>query len=378
MTAWDKLQLGWLNYQVSHWHDRSTHRLGPAEYNTRDLQGLFTLLPDKMVTTVLAPPPEGTYAWYSGKGDDLDNRMTRPLTLPAGTTSLSMSLWYEIEAGWDYFYVSLSNDNGATWSNLSGNRTTTANPNGQNEGNGITGTSGGVFVPATFNVPDAFTGVPVLLRLRYWTDPAVVEKGVLVDQIVAGTFTDGAEATPNGWDLGNWAQSTGLETSTHFNAYLSEFRQYRSYDTALRHRSLQPGVRQHAAQMGRALSLPGWTAHPLLGHVADRQRHQRASRRGPDPAGGLAPDTAPADRRHHRHAVVGPGAEPRRHLRARGHRAADAASPRRAVQLSGAERPIGVLRHAPGPGRRRRRRTACGFRRPAPSSRCSTRSPTTR
>lgn len=157
--------------------------------------------------------------------------MTRSLEVPPGTTLLSMQLWADIEQNWDYAYVAVSTNGGTSWTNLAGNLTTNTNPNGQNFGNGITGTSG-AFVAATFDI-SAFAGQTVLLRLRFWTDGAVVGRGLLVDQIAVGGFTDGAEATPNGWTLNGFRQTTGVETSTHFNAYLSEFRQYRGYDLAL-------------------------------------------------------------------------------------------------------------------------------------------------
>lgn len=102
MTAWDKFQLGWLAYEVSFAGKRSSHKLGPAEANTKQAQGLFTVLPDKVVSTTLATPPEGTHAWYSGSGDNLDNTMTRSLAVPPGTTLLSMQLGADIEQDWDY------------------------------------------------------------------------------------------------------------------------------------------------------------------------------------------------------------------------------------------------------------------------------------
>jgi immune inhibitor A len=250
MTAWDKFQLGWLNYDVSQAGRRSSHRLGPAEANTKATQGLFTVLPDKIVHTTLATPPEGMYAWYSGRGDSLDNSMTRRLGVPSGTTTLSMQLWTNIEQDWDYFYVSVSANNGATWTNLAGNRTTNTNPNGQNFGNGVTGSTG-TFVPATFNI-SAFAGQTVLLRLRYWTDVAVAGLGVLADDISVGGFTDGAEATPNGWTLAGFSRSTGTETSSHFHAYLSEFRQYRDYDD---------GLRTGPYNFGFLNTLPDWVEH---------------------------------------------------------------------------------------------------------------------
>jgi immune inhibitor A len=232
MTAWDKFQLGWLNYEVSVAGKYSSHRLGPAEATTKAAQGLFTILPIKPVTVVLGTPPEGSHAWWSGKGDNLDNTMIRSVTVPPAPSTLQMALSYDIELGWDYAYVAVSADNGATWTNLAGNVTTNTNPNGQNFGNGITGTTAG-WVAATFDV-SAFAGQNVLLALRYWTDGFVQGKGLLADQIVLGGFSDGAETSPGGWTLNGFRQTTGTETDFFNHYYLAEFRQYRDYDTGLR------------------------------------------------------------------------------------------------------------------------------------------------
>jgi len=119
-----------------------------------------------------------------------------------------------------------------SWANLAGNVTTNTNPNGQNFGNGITGNSGG-WTAATFDV-SAYAGQTILLRLRYWTDGFVAGNGILADQIVLGSFSDGAEASPGGWTLNGFRQTTGTEVDFFSHYYLSEFRQYRDYDTGLR------------------------------------------------------------------------------------------------------------------------------------------------
>jgi len=231
LGAWEKFQLGWLKYEVSSAGVRSSHRIGPAERTTKAAQGLFTVLPDRVRTLVLGTPPEGALAWWSGRGDNLDNTMTHTVTVPAAPASLSMQLWYDIERDWDYGYVAVSSDGGQTWANLASSVTTTTNPNGQNFGNGITGTSNG-WVAAAFDL-SAYAGQTVLLRLRYWTDGFVQGKGLMADQIVLGSFADGAEGGTGGWTLNGFAASDGTETSTHFNAYLAEFRQYRDFDAGL-------------------------------------------------------------------------------------------------------------------------------------------------
>ena len=67
MGAWEKFQLGWLNYEVAVAGRQSSHKLGPAGTNTRQAQALFVLLPDKQVTTNIGAPYAGSYYYYSGR-----------------------------------------------------------------------------------------------------------------------------------------------------------------------------------------------------------------------------------------------------------------------------------------------------------------------
>ena len=157
--------------------------------------------------------------------------MVRTIQVPDAAPLLTMTLNYDIEPNWDYAYVSASTDGGATWVNLAGNVTTNANPNGQNQGNGITGLSSG-WVPATFDL-SAYAGQTIQLRLRYLTDPAVARNGILADAISLGDFSDGAEQGDNGWILDGFKRTTGTEVVSSFHAYISEFRQYRRYDRSL-------------------------------------------------------------------------------------------------------------------------------------------------
>ncbi len=46
--AWDKLQLGWLDYEVIPAGQARTLDLGPSEYNTAKAQGVVMPLPDKV------------------------------------------------------------------------------------------------------------------------------------------------------------------------------------------------------------------------------------------------------------------------------------------------------------------------------------------
>src|SRR4029450_5751713 len=133
---------------------------------------------------------------------------------------------------WDYGYVAISVDGGTSWEHLESSVTTNEDPSGQNEGNGITGSSGD-WVPVSFDLAD-YAGQSVLLQLRYVTDAAVIGKGLLADAIQVGSLFDGAEAGTDGWTTVGFSQTTGVHTSSTFNAYIAENRQYLSYDETLR------------------------------------------------------------------------------------------------------------------------------------------------
>ncbi|QSQ27219.1 immune inhibitor A [Pyxidicoccus parkwayensis] len=235
MFAWDKLQLGWLNYDEAKAGERSSHKLGPAEFNTKDAQALLVTLPPQAVDHPTTPPFAGSHTWYSGDGDNLDRSMVRTVRLPrARSVSLQFQTWFDIEQDWDYAYVSVSTD-GEHFDNLPSTITTTTNPNEQNFGNGITGASGG-WVPVTFDLTP-YAGRTIQLRFRYWTDAAEARPGFQVDALSITAdgrtvFSDGAEKAPNGWTLSGFQQHDGQHIYfDHY--YLAEYRQYRLYDEGL-------------------------------------------------------------------------------------------------------------------------------------------------
>ncbi|ABC80604.1 immune inhibitor A domain-containing protein [Anaeromyxobacter dehalogenans] len=229
MGAWEKFQLGWLDYQVARAGTRSVHRLGPMEATTKQAQGLFVILPKKEVVTVIGTPYAGSSFYYSGAGDGLDQWMYRAMTLPAGAT-LSAKVRYDIELDWDYAYLVASTDGGATWAPLQTNRSTSTNPNGQNFGAGITGSSGGAWVDLTADLPAG----DVVIGFRYWTDANTGGFGLMLDELaITGQPLDGAEAAA-GWTLDGFRVSTGTETTRYNHYYVAEYRQYRGYDATLR------------------------------------------------------------------------------------------------------------------------------------------------
>ncbi|MDN3918792.1 immune inhibitor A domain-containing protein [Roseateles violae] len=226
MSAYEKIFLDWSNYEVVNAGQSASLKLGPASANTKQAQQLIVLLPDKQVATPIGTPFAGSYQYYSGAGNNLDNRMSRTVTLPAGA-SFSAKVKYAIETDWDYAYLTVNGTPVAT------NRSTGTNPNGQNFGNGITGNSGGNWVDLTADL-SAWAGQTVTLGLRYWTDGATVEDGLLADNLmISGQALDGAE-TEAGWAYAGFSRAGASAVQSYFNAYFAEYRNYRGYDDGLR------------------------------------------------------------------------------------------------------------------------------------------------
>ncbi len=240
LSAWDKLQLGWLDYEVALAGQDRRYVLGPHEYNTDDPQALVVVLPDKEVTTELGAPFAGENQYWSGSGDNLSNTMTRTLDLTAATTSASMSLKarYEIEEGYDYLYAEASLDGGATWTALDG--TVDGEPFGRDASGtpAIDGSTGGAWVDMVIPM-DVAVGRTVEFRFRYQTDSGLALPGFFADDITVTAdgvtvLQDGAEDGGEGWVLDGFTTTTGTEVALFEHYYIASHRTYESYDQYLR------------------------------------------------------------------------------------------------------------------------------------------------
>jgi immune inhibitor A len=168
------------------------------------------------VQTKLLPtdPHSGAALWWSDRADGLDSRLTRTVDLgKAAQTTLSFWSWFEIEKDYDYGYVAVSTDGGAHWKTLPTSATTTDDPNGQNLGNGYTGTSGGDKPVWIRQVADlsAYAGKQIQLRFEYVTDGALSLHGMALDDIeIPGVFSDDAETAAGAWQADGFVRSTNF------------------------------------------------------------------------------------------------------------------------------------------------------------------------
>ncbi|WP_179806103.1 immune inhibitor A domain-containing protein [Micromonospora purpureochromogenes] len=239
LGAWNKLQLGWLDYEVIVAGQKRTLELGPQEYNTARAQGAVVVLPQREYTFQNGKPFEGTKQFFSGNDDDLNTTMTRTIDLTGKTSAaLSMKGRYNIEEDYDYLFFEASTDNGQTWATLPG----TANGKALKEISpgrfALDGSSDDKWVDV--NLPmDAVVGKVVQFRLRYQTDGGVSSGGFYGDAITVTAdgqtlLSDGAEAGAAGWTLNGFSVVEETYKRKFDNYYIAGNRSYVSYDQYLK------------------------------------------------------------------------------------------------------------------------------------------------
>lgn len=229
-------------------------------------------LPKK--ATTITTPFSGKYAYFSGKGNNLNNSMTTSIELTnASSADFNFKAWYDIEKDWDYASVAVQLDGSNTWTTIPGNLTTNSNPNQQSPGNGITGTSNG-WVDAKFDLKD-YLGKKIKLKINYWTDVAAEMAGLYVDDIKLNlngktVLSDDAEGTTN-FTLDGFTQNDGNKLTDHY--YLLELRNHSRTDVGLDHikrgsnlMSYEPGLLIWYAD---ELYSDNWTGtHPGHGYLS--------------------------------------------------------------------------------------------------------------
>ena len=145
-------------------------------------------------------PLVGTGHWWGGAENNSDNVLdvTSPVT---GGQTLAFDTWYFIEQGWDYGFVeALVNGEWVTLELVDANGetvTTNDDPHENNEeGNGLTGTSGGEYFVDQPEYIHLQTKEPLpagttAVRFRYSTDAGYLDAGWFVSNVTVG----GAPAT---------------------------------------------------------------------------------------------------------------------------------------------------------------------------------------
>jgi immune inhibitor A len=240
MSAWDKLQLGWLDYGKAKAATKSQHRLGTHSYQTKNKQALIVELPEKDVTTTITKPAEGEKQWWSGSGDDLRNTLSRSVDLTGKSkASLDLQGWWDIEENYDFLYTEVSEDGGENWSPIDGTADGKPIPRDGSDQPGLTGVSK-TYHDLSFPLDD-FAGKKIDVRFRYLTDGGVAQKGFAADAVSVTAdgeklFEDGAEGDgDNGWEKKGFSRIGESFTKAYPQFYIAENRNHVSYDKSLKY-----------------------------------------------------------------------------------------------------------------------------------------------
>lgn len=152
------------------------------DLHSLSFQGATSLPPIPLQWTTVTDDPDrpSNPVLWSGNGNNLNSAAVIPVTVPTADPTLRMTAKYGAELGFDYGYVMVSTDGGATYIPVAGDRTVEG-PLGP----GLNGTTTG-FEPHAFDL-SAYAGQSVLLAIRYVSDGGVNEGGLLVDDISVGT-----------------------------------------------------------------------------------------------------------------------------------------------------------------------------------------------
>jgi Immune inhibitor A-like, MAM domain len=187
--------------------------LDGRDIDSLSFSGSTTLLPRPVAWTSVtnAPAHAGDAALYSGFGNNRDEAIVKPVTVNGGTLTFD-ALWNE-ELGWDFGFVQVSTDGGATYSSLACTDTTTqtnpeALPTAKQNVPGFTGYPGGWKAESCSLA--GYSG-QVLLSFRTLNDPATlgasaaVPPGFWVDNVRIGStlISDGS-------DIASWKSPTQI------------------------------------------------------------------------------------------------------------------------------------------------------------------------
>ncbi len=223
MGPWEKLQLGWLDYETVQFGTDKTVKLGPADLaSKKNAQAVLVTLPDKSVTTEYNTPHSGAMEWWSGSTSNMTSTLARPIDLTSATTA-AVTAWLQndTEKDYDYFYGEVSTDNGSTWTPV---------------GDPIDGTFD--WTQMSWDLTP-YAGQAIQFRFRYSSDGGVDQSGSFLDDlavVVNGSpvFTDDVESGDNGWTAkGGFSRINGSTTVTASHYYLAENRVYSGYDATL-------------------------------------------------------------------------------------------------------------------------------------------------
>jgi immune inhibitor A len=227
MNVWDKYALGFITPKTVARGKTATVKLQPAAVGDAKAVGVKIELPKRKHVIQLSGK-DGAMEWYSDFGNNLDNTLTTTaaVAVPAGSATLTMRTWYDIEQDYDYGYVNVSSDDGAHW-------TSVQSPATVDDGTGrwgLTGTDTSQWAKTMTYDLSAFAGQSVLVQFEYATDPGVAPAGWEITDVKVG----GVALPETAFTSDGWKRVDGETSQMSDQYYIAEYRTYDGFDEGLK------------------------------------------------------------------------------------------------------------------------------------------------
>lgn len=168
---------------------------------------------DTSAKLIDSPPASGQQMWYAPPANDTHAQLTAAFDLSGlDQATLEFDTWYDLEEGFDFAYVSVSDNQGATWRILSPHLWSSGD-----YGPGFTGSSAVVinqsdgWIHETISLNN-YIGQEVWLGFHVLTDFESVGRGFALDNVAIpelGYFND-VEAVDDQWQADGFVQSGWL------------------------------------------------------------------------------------------------------------------------------------------------------------------------
>jgi len=189
--------------------DGQSNQYASDYYALTNLGGMTSLdirltMPDD-VQLIPADSASGQWMWYSNRGDVSDTTLTHTFDLSGiDQATLTYKTWFDIEDDWDYGYVMVSADGGASWDILSTPYTTDSNPHGNAYGTGYSGESNG-WIDESIAL-DPYAGEVIQVRFEMITDDGISQPGLAIDDVRIPEigYQSDFESDGGGWEADGW------------------------------------------------------------------------------------------------------------------------------------------------------------------------------
>lgn len=246
--------------------------LSASQINSISFDGASTLPSDPIQWRVIntAPTDAANPVLYSGTGDNLDRAIVRSVAVPTANPNVTFRAQWNAENHWDFGFVQVSTNGGATYTSVACTDTTTeTDPDAiaiiKANVPGFTGDSGG-WRNETCSL-SAYAGQTVLLAFRYITDPSVegessrIPPGFYIDDVAVGGALVSDGSTLVGWQSttqvrpipvsGFTVQLVGYHTTnTSIPAFIGSIPLNASFDGSLSGAALQAIIGSGADLVG--------------------------------------------------------------------------------------------------------------------------------